>query len=209
MLEGCFPALENAKKRVSTVSPEVSSKKQKWSLESPQLEQCIVKAFAEFVAFNMESVPKDIISLHVGYLNPDSRTFKEAFGKLVKDDMVQPMRGGYGLTAEGLQCMPVVTAPQSNAEVHERLLRIVLKKKKKGLQDKLMVVWGLLCDGEAHDIKSLAQAALYSNKDSQGFKAIISALKDLHFVEYIKGRSLRFKDIMFPFKESAVVDPQG
>lgn len=87
---------------------------------------------------------------------------------------------------------------KTNAEVHKRLIDEIQKKLK---TKKLKEVWEVLSDGEAHDVKSVANFVGYTNVQSQGFKAAIGVLTNkLNFAVHDKSKkTLQLRGFLFPF----------
>jgi len=165
--------------------------------------ELILAKMGEMYQIGMTEVKESILLEATGYARHDSNGYRNAVKQVTKElGYVGKEKKIYKLTESGIDYLlesgtiVIPEEPKNTEEHHAQLLGTL--KLVKAPKVKLEAIFELLADGKWHSIDSLLAASEYNRTDSNGYRNIMSGLKNLDLLEK-KGKNFRFSDKAFKF----------
>ena len=165
--------------------------------------ELILAKMGEMYQLGIKEVNESILLEATGYARHDSNGYRNAAKKVIKElGYVEKEKKTYTLTESGIEyllesgAIVIREEPKNTEEHHAQLLETL--KFVKAPKLKLEAIFELLADGRWHSIESLLAASEYNRTDSNGYRNIMSGLKNLDLLEK-KGKTFRFSDKAFKF----------
>ena len=168
----------------------------------------ILGALGSLHAIGIAEAPRIQLALWSGYSNVNSAGFAKALSQTKKDGLIQyPSGKTVSLTDEGRQtdAAKSTVPPKDNAAVHAQIKSLL-----KPIQIRM---FDLLANGAAQTREDLAAGMGYTNLNSSGYAKSLYGMSSLGLIHYPtdatdkKKKLVQLSSICFPFKETAVVNP--
>lgn len=156
------------------------------------VEQRILNALAELEQLGASTPERELVGFLTGYSNTTSKGFRRGLAALQETQLVRfPTDGLVELTAEGRARAVPPPRPQTQTELHDRIIYLLGGATAKLLQGILAV------HPDPADRAEVARAAGYGNLTSKGCREAFSRLKTLGFIDYPTPGQVRAMPVLF------------
>lgn len=143
------------------------------------LAQRILDALAELEQLGAKAPSRELVAFMSGYTHTGTKSFRAAVAQLSENEHVEsPQPGLLALTTQGRQQANATHAPRTSEELQERVVGML-----GGATGKILAEL-LECYPDPRTRESLAKSTGYTHTGTKSFRAALSRLHELGFVNY-------------------------